>query len=1126
VIDRTVAWSARHPWVVLGVLSLLLVASQLSPGALARDVIPELPDPQISLVAEWKGHPATEVARRVTRVLTEALQSLQACATARGLSMTSMAYVDVVLASGASPQEARAAVMARVSEARRRLPPGVRVQVGPAAASSGWVLEYALYDPTHGAPLSLLRKYQEEVFGPAAAAVPGVAEVATVGGGEQSLEVEPDANALRQQGLAFGDLIQGLGDALGGRGVGAAEEPGLRPVAAYRCGPCERQLAALPLSPALSGRSPARVGELARVRWVDDAPMGLADVGGEPAVAGIVIAQHDADLPNLVRSVERALDRERHRLPPRVRIAVEYDRERLAERVHRTLWTALGEEIAVVALVVLLFLLDGRSALVPLFTLPAVVLLTLAGMRWLGVPATVMSLGGIGIALGVAVDADLVALEACHRRLEQAAPARSRWRGDLVEAARSFAPAIVTSMLMTGVAFLPVLGFTGEAGRLLRPLALTKTLVVASAALVAVTAAPALRDRLLVAPVRPELGNPLMRALLGAYRPFVRFALRHPKLTLATGMLALFSCVPIASRLGGEFLPRMDEGDLLYMPTTLPGISAEQAREQLARQDHALAAFDEVESVLGKVGRAETATDPAPLSMAETTIRLRDRSSWPLVFRPTWYTTWAPAPLQHVLRWLWPDRTPETREELIARLDRAVQLPGWTPAWTAPARARMDMLSTGVRTPVAIRVVSPDPARLDSLGRVLRNIALRAPGARSAVYEGGEGESWPSFALDTDRLARFGVDRQVAAAAVDFATSGGEVGQIEHDGNVVPVRVDLEASAGARHPLAEALRALTVRARRDAASGAPATMDGPPVALGLLGHPATAIEPAALRTEGGELVAYVHVDLEDGADVEGYVERARREISAAAAAGEIVLGPGERVEWAGQHALVRAGEARLMLIAPAAMAIMVLLLFLQFRSWTEAFIVALSIPFALVGSIWTLYLLGYPLSAPVWVGLLSVVGLAMQTGVVMVVYIDDAFHRRVSQGRLQSREDIVAAHEEGTVGRLRPKLMTVATMAASLLPLLWSEGAGAEIMRRVAAPMIGGVVTSAFLTLEILPVLYTMWRHAQLRRAQRTGAPLMTIVGEAPGWAAGRRRPVETARTPPAAVGAFGVKGV
>jgi copper/silver efflux system protein len=1089
VIARVVAWSSRHAWFVISAALALSLTGALARRALRRDAIPDLSNPQIVLVADWMGHAAPDVAAQVTQILTGALRGVPGATAVRGSSMTGMAYIDVVFDSPGELLPGRQDIVDRVAGVRGKLPPDVRLQVGPVASSTGWVFQYVLIDPHRRQSALVLRRLEDDILRPALASIPGVAEVASVGGVVQQVLVELEAERLHERGVAFSDVVSTVRGALRANDAATLAE-----------------LEALPVSvPDVAGSPgpPVRISDVGHIHITDDMPTGLADFRGiQPAVGGIVVARRDANITALIADVKRELERQRSRLPPGVELVTAYDRSELIWGVEQTLLRALAEEVVVVVLVSLLFLLDGRSALVPLLTLPVVLLLTFAGMWLLRVPATIMSLGGIGIALGMAVDADVVALEACHRRLEALGPRSSATErsAQLVAAAGAFAPAILTSLVIAALAFLPVFAFTSEPGRLVRPLAMTKTLVMGAAALVTLTLAPAVRGRLLKGRVTPEFDNPLTGALVRAYRPFVHFALTRPVLTLVTAGLAVLSCVPIVPRLGGEFLPRIDEGDLLFMPTTLPGAPADLAATQLFQQDRAIRAFPEISGVFGKVGRADTATDPAPYSMAETTIRLKPRSEWPKVVTTRWFSRWAPEGVRQALGMIWPERTTPTTADLVDKLDRATRLPGWVSAWTAPARARMDMMATGVRTPIGIRIVAADPTRLDALGTTLRTIVTRVPGNRSAVFESLGGEGWLDFDPDPEALALHRVDPALVRSTADLLLSGGQVGDLRLGGLRLRVRItpDVNMSSMMPGPAMEPLRGPADQLREATVR---ASDGGPPVPLALVGRPRYVSKPAMIRTERGELVAYVYVDLTEGTDLAGYVERARRELAGAISSGEVRLEPGERVEWTGQYDLLVAGQRRLRWIVPMVAVSMFALLFLQFRSITEALIVLVSVPFALVGSFWTLYGLGYPLSAPVWVGLLSAVGLAMQTGVVMVVYIDAAFHRRVRQGQLTCRDDIVSAHAEGTVKRLRPKIMTITTMGASLLPLLWSQGAGAEVMKRVAAPMLGGLLTSAFLTLEVLPVLYTIWRHRQLLRAQRLGVPISDVVGKVPAWA-------------------------
>jgi len=1043
--------------VLLGA-ALLALAGVLAQRAVPRDVLPDLGEPQLVVAVDWMDHPASEVAERVARPIAATLRGLPGASEVRGWSMEGMVSLSVVFRSEADLGPGLRQLRERIEAIRPTLPPEVKVQIGPDASSTGWVFQYALLDRTHAETPFTLRRFQDDVLRPALAALPGVAEVASVGGQLEVIRIDVQSDRLRGRALAFSDVLQAL------RSAFAADAPVK-----------VRQIQDLAVHGA-PGAASTRLGDVAQVRLDQEMSSGLADVQGRAvAVGGIVVARRGADVPTVVAGVRKVLDQQRSRLRPGVELLTVYDRSEVVSRIERTLWRALGEEVLVVGLVIFLFLLHLRSALVPLVTLTVVVLLTFAGMWLLGIRSTLMSLGGIGIALGLAVDADVVALEAGHRALEGGAPGERERRARLLGAAGVFGPAILVSLLIAALSFLPVLAFSGETGRLLRPLALTKTLVILSAALVAVTLSPVLRQVLLRGRIRAEFDNPPTRTLVRMYRPFVQLALDRPVWTLLLAGLALLSAVPLATRLGGEFLPRIDEGDLLFMPTTLPGAPPEELAVQLKLQDQALGAFPEVATVFGKVGRADTATDPAPFTMAETTLRLLPREQWP--HRPVrrWYSAWAPPWLARALGVVWPGSAPLTVAELIEQLDRSARLPGWTSAWTAPARARLDMVSTGIRTPVGVRIVSPDPDRLEELGRTVRTVVAGLPGTRSATLDAVGGQPWLAFASNAGALSAHGVDPERVAETTRTVLGGGQVGTLLKDGWPVPVRISQDLNV--RGP-ADQLRAITVRSSGPLAQ---------PVPLALLGRPVHTEVPSSVRTDGEERVSYLHVDVSAGTDLLRYVESGKEAVAAARASGALVLAPGERLEWIGQYPLLVAGAKRLAWIVPLVLLSMLGLLYWQFRSLTEALIVLVSVPFALVGSVWTLHWLGYPLSAPVWVGLLSVTGLAMQTGVVMVVYIDDAFYRRLAEGRLRTRQDIVEAHAEGTVRRLRPKIMTITTMGAGLLPLLWAEGAGAEIMKRIAAPMLGGLVTSAFLTLEVLPVLYTLWRTRQLRRAQASG---------------------------------------
>ncbi|HVR21181.1 MAG TPA: efflux RND transporter permease subunit [Polyangiaceae bacterium] len=940
---RAVTWSARHPLLVLLATALVVVAGGFVQRQLPRDAIPDLSEPQLVLVVDWMGHPATEVSEKVTDVVTGALADVPHASAVRGTSMAGMSYVDVVLDDASAMTGARAEIARRIRALGDALPAAARVRVGPEATSTGWVFQYALLPPedskqqmpmaeakhqTQAKQLAALRKFQDTVLAPSLSRIPGVAEVAPIGGNPDELTIETTADELRVANVAFSDVVASVEAAL-------TKNPR----------PTPETLQKAPL--ATPGGAARSLGSVTRVRSVPAMASGVAEVDGATrAVGGIVIAKRDANVGAVIAEIKRVLDRERPQLPPGSKLGVVYDRSELATGVENTLLRAVGEEVLVVVLVVLLFLVHLRSAIVPLLTLPLVVLITFAVMRFLGVHATVMSLGGIAIALGLAVDAELVALEACHRKLEADGGTRGdERRARLIAASASFAPAILTSLLIAACAFLPVFAFGGETGRLLRPLAITKTVVIVAAALVALTVAPALRDRLLRGRVVPEAKNPLTNGLIRLYRPFVNFALARPAFTLVTATLAALSCVPIVSRLGSEFLPRIDEGDLLYMPTTSPGLPAEQAETELIRQDLDIAERPEIALVFGKIGRAETATDPASFSMAETTIRLKPRSEWPKLLRKRWYSAWAPEPARRVFGLVWPERTPETTAELVEALDKKTRFPGWTNAWTAPVRARMDMMATGVRTPVGVRIVASDPARLDELGAAVQGALSRVSETTSATYESLGGEPRFVFEPDAAALARYGVDAERIRSTAEVVATGGELGAAS--AGVDPttarprVRLSLAAPWLPKRPH-DLVRDATVRSGADGS--------GQPVPLALLGRPRFVDSPAVLHSEKGELSAYVHVDVANGTDLTGYVERARADVDRALATGDVRLRPTERLEWTGQYALISAGERRLALIAPLVALSMLGLLLLQFRSLAKSLIVLVSVPFALVGS--------------------------------------------------------------------------------------------------------------------------------------------------------------------------------
>ncbi len=1090
MIGKLIDLSAKHRWLVVFVY---LVAALGAVAALRRtpvDAIPDLSDPQVIVFTEWMGRSPTIVEDQVTYPIASALLAAPKVSAVRGFSMFGMSFVYVLFEEGTDVYWARSRVLEQMSAIGARLPPGVSPRLGPDATSIGWVYEYAVVDRTGAHDLAELRALQDYTLRYAIESVPGVSQVASVGGFQREYQITLDPERLRAFGLTVDDVAKAVQRSNSEASGGVIELSGRESFVRGRGYLKDLEgLGEIAIRAAPQGAS-VRVRDVGSVRFGPQARRGAADLDGQgECVGAIVIMRYGENALGLVQRVEEKFADLRKSLPPGVEIVTTYDRSGLIERSIDTLKHALTEEMIVVALVILVFLFHLRSALLPILSLPLAVLLSFVPMYLLGVPSTIMSLGGIAIAIGATVDAEIVMVEACHKKLEHApanlsAAARARL---LAEAAKEVTPAIFFSLLIIAVSFIPVFGLSGEAGRLFRPLAFAKTFLMLVAAILSVTLAPALRDLLLQGKIRPEARHPVSRAIIAVYKPFVYVALRRPITTILIGVLAVISAVPLYFKLGSEFMPPLNEGDLLYMPTTLPNLSIGEAARQLQRQDAILKSFPEVRTVFGKVGRAESPTDPAPLSMVETIVQLKAPSAWPKVRAPRWYSSWAPAFLRRPLGALWPEERPETWEELVAKMNQAASLPGWTNAFTMPIRTRVDMLSTGVRTPVGVKVFGADLGAIERAGRRIEAAIGRVKGTRSVLYERSLGGSYLDVVPDRDALQRYGLQVDDLQTVIESAIGGAPV-TVTVEGRArfavnLRYKDDFRASA-------QAIRGVLVPLPERAQRG-----DARQVPLAELARVEIVDGPPMIKDEAGLLVGYVYVDVEPGRDLGGYVDEAKAAVEDARRDGSVDLAHGMYLKWTGQYEQLEQMRERMKLLVPLALAIIVLLLYLQFRHVTEVLIVLLSIPFALVGSVWLLYALDYRLSTAVWVGVIALVGLAAQTGIVMIVYIDQAFYRRLRAGKIRDLDDIIHAHMEGTVLRVRPKLMTVSTMLIGLVPLLWATGSGADVMKRIAAPMVGGLLTSAFLTLEIIPVIYTYWRYAQLKQAQRTGRPLAEVCG-------------------------------
>ena len=1107
MIERLIDLSAKNRWFVI--LSFVAAAflAVFAARRVSLDAIPDLSDTQVIIFTEWEGRAPTSVEDQVTYPLVSSLLAAPKVVDVRGLSMAGMSFVYVIFEEGTDVYWARSRVVEYLASIRDRLPSSVTPVLGPDATGIGWVYAYALVDRAQ-LDLFKLRSLQDYTLRFALESVPGVAQVASVGGNEKQYQISLDPKRMRQFGVTADEVIRSVRRSnressgrlleLGGREYFLRGRANLEDIG---------QIGNIVVKGGPTG--PVLLKALGTVKIGSDDMMsrGWADLNGRGStVGGIVVARYGENALDVIQRVKAKLEQLKSGLPKGVEVVPVYDRSNLIWRSIGTLRRALFEEGLGVSLVIILFLLHLRSAFLPILSLPLAVLLAFVPMYLLGIPATIMSLGGIAIAIGATVDAEIVMIEACHKKLENAPPNLSRAERAriLAQAAKEVTPAIFFSLLIIAVSFVPVFGLTGQAGRLFRPLAYTKTFVMVAAALLSITLAPALRDLLLRGKIRSEKNHPVSRIIHRLYAPFVYVALRRPLTTVAIGVFAMISAIPIALRLGDEFMPPLEEGDILYMPTTMPNLSIEEAQLQVVQQDQILMKFPEVRSVFGKAGRAETATDPAPISMVETVVQLKHPSTWPKVHEDRWYSAWAPTWLAAGLRRVWPEERTERWDELTAKMNAALELPGWTNAWTMPIKARVDMMSTGIRTPIGIKIFGSDLAALETAGKQLERVIGRIKGTRSALYDRSLGGTYLDVIPRRDVLARYGLQTEDINAIVELNLGGEPVATIieGRQRNVVSVgyKEDQQGqpeSHSAARPMAggpSPARMQEIQVPLPGPSGQLRDSTRT-IRLGALADVKVVQGPPMIRDEAGSLVVYVYVDIDASRDVGGYVEEAKSQVEAARRAGELSLAPGMYLKWTGQYEALEEMRARMKVLVPLALLLVVVLLYLQFRQLTEVLIVLLSIPFALVGSFWMLHLLDYRLSTAVWVGLIAMVGLAAQTGIVMIVYIDQAFFRRLRAGKIRNLSDIVWAHMEGTVQRVRPKLMTVATMLIGLVPLLWATDSGADTMKRIAAPMVGGLITSAFLTLEIIPVIYTYWRYGQLKRAQRTGRTLSEICG-------------------------------
>jgi Cu(I)/Ag(I) efflux system membrane protein CusA/SilA len=1033
MIEWIIGWSLRNRFLVLLGTAAIVAAGLWAMSTTPLDAIPDLSDVQVIVQTDFRDQAPDIVEDQVTYPITTEMLKVPGARVVRGYSFFGLSLVYVIFDDGTDIYWARSRVLEYLNGIRQQLPTGVEPTLGPDATGVGWVYEYIL--ESDSLDLSELRTLQDWYIRYQLTAVPGVSEVASLGGFEKQYQVEVDPERLRAFNIPVTRVTQAI--AAHNVDIGARVlEMGGREYMIRGLGYLEgvEDIRSVAVGVTANG-TPIRVADVATVQIGPAPRRGAADLDGRgEVVAGIVVMRFGADAYKTLQLVKERIEQIQRGLPPGVRLRTAYDRSDLIHRAIENLREKLLEESLIVAAVAVLFLLHFRSALVAIVTLPVGILISFLVMRAIGVGANIMSLGGIAIAIGAMVDAAIVMIENMHKHLERADADASTW--DVVAAsARQVGPPLFFSLLIITFSFLPVFALEQQEGRLFKPLAFTKTFAMAGSAFLSITLVPVLMGYLIKGRIRPEHSNPINRILQRAYRPVIRFATRRPWTVIASAAVVLAATVIPWRQLGSEFMPPLNEGSLLFMPTTVPGVSIAQAREIMRYQDSVLASFPEVETVLGKAGRARTATDPAPLDMFETTITLKPRDEW---------------------------RPGVTYERLVREMDETVQLPGVTNAWTMPIKGRIDMLATGVRTAVGIKIFGPDLDTLQALGEQAERIMQDVPGTRSAFAERGVSGYYVDIDIDRAEAARYGLNVGDVHSAI-MATVGGINAAITVEGRE-------RYGVNVRYP--RELRDDVSKIREVIIPAA----DGTPIPLGQVASVEVRQGPMAVKTEDAFPVTTVYVDTEDS-DIGGFVERARR-----AVASQLILPAGYTLLWSGQYEFMQRVKQRMKLVVPVTLAIILLLLYLNFRGIPETLMVMLSVPFALVGGVWYLWLAGYNTSVAVWVGFIALAGVAAETGVVMLIYLDEAFHERQRSGRMNDEADVTAAVTEGAVGRLRPKVMTVVAIIAGLAPILWSTGTGADVMKRIAAPMVGGMITSTILTLAVIPSMYLLWRKWQVGR--------------------------------------------
>ena len=1040
MLAKIIDWSGRNRFLVLLATLFIILWGVFAVLRTPIDALPDLSDVQVIVYTEYPGQAPQVVEDQVTYPLTSAMLSVPKSKVVRGFSFFGASFVYIIFEDGTDIYWARSRVLEYLNFASGRMPKGVSPQIGPDATGVGWVFQYALLAKEK--TLAELRTIQDWYLRYQLAKAHGVAEVASIGGFVQTYQVTVDPVKLRAYRIPLMKVAQVIRDSnrdVGGRVVEMAETEYMVRGEGYLRG--KEDIEALVVKSEKG--TPVLIRDIARVELAPDERRGLTELNGEgEVVSGIAMARYGQNALEVIHNLKAKIEEIGPGLPEGVTVQTVYDRSDLIHRAIETLKGTLLEESLIVALVCIVFLLHVRSALVAILMLPVGVLIAFIAMRSLGMNSNLMSLGGIAIAIGAMIDAAIVMIENAHKHLERLPEdhTQSDRTEAMLAACREVGPALFFSLLIITVSFLPVFTLEAQEGRLFSPLAYTKTFAMAGAALLSVTLVPVLMMLFIRGRIMPEAKNPVNRFLIWSYRPIIAWVMRWKKTTIVLALIALGVSLYPAAKLGSEFMPTLNEGTLLYMPASLPGMSITKAAELMQTQNKLIKSFPEVESVYGKAGRANTATDPAPVEMFETVINLKPEKDW---------------------------RPGMTTDKLIAELDKALQFPGVANAWTMPIKARIDMLSTGIRTPIGIKVFGKDLGEMEKLAKEIEAVVKAVPGTTSAFAERITGGFYLNIKPDREQLARYGLAVGELQDVIGSALGG----------EMVTTTVEGRERFGVTVRYPRELRSDPEKIAREVLVP---TMGGAMIPLGQLAKVTVAKGAPGIRTENALLSAYIYVDIRDR-DIGGYVADAKK-----AVAERVTFPPGYYVTWSGQFEYMERAIEKMKIVIPVTLLSIFLLLYLNFRRLTETFIVMLSVPFALVGGVWLMWLLGYNLSVAVAVGFIALAGVAAETGVVMLIYLDHAWEdvkqKSALAGRRPGVEDLYAAVMEGAVERVRPKMMTVVAIMAGLLPIMWGTGTGSEVMSRIAAPMVGGMISSTVLTLAVIPAIYALVKEWRLKR--------------------------------------------